>query len=50
MDGETAGEGLVYGESVHIGGLRVASLLVDIPTHVEVEGVAAFFRLLTHVL
>jgi len=49
MDGETAGEGVVYGESVHIGGVPVASLLVDIPAHVKVEGVAAFFSLLTHV-
>lgn len=50
VDGETAGEGVVYGESVHKGGLCVASLLVDIPTHVEVEGVAACSSLLTHVL
>lgn len=49
MDGEAAGEGVVYGESIDIGGLQVASPLVNIPTHVEVERVAAFLLLLTHV-
>lgn len=49
MDGKTAGEGVVYGESIHVGGLQVASFLVNIPTHVKVDGVAAFSRLLTHV-
>ncbi len=50
VDGEAAGEGVVYGESVHIGGLPVASPLVHIPAHVEVEGVAASLALLAHVL
>lgn len=49
VDGETAGEGVVYGESIHIGGLPVASPLVHIPTHVEVEGVTAMLGLLAHV-
>lgn len=31
VDGEAAGEGVVYGESVYIGGLPVASPLVHIP-------------------
>lgn len=50
MDGEAAGKGVVNGKSVHIGGLPVAPLLVNIPTHVEVEGVATFLTLLAHVL
>lgn len=50
MDGEAAGKGVVYGKSVHIGGLLVASPLVHIPAHVEMEGISAFFTLLTHIL
>lgn len=38
------------GKSIHIGGLRVASPLVDITTQVKVERVTAFLSLLTHVL
>lgn len=50
MDGEAAGKGVVYWESIHIGGLPVASPLVNIPTHVEVKGVATVLALLAHVL
>ncbi|TNN50012.1 hypothetical protein EYF80_039820 [Liparis tanakae] len=50
VDGEAAGEGVVYGEPVHVGGLPVVSPLVHIPAHVEVEGVVASLRLLAHVL
>lgn len=50
VDGEAAGEGVVYWQSIHIGGLPVASPLVNVPTHVEVDGVAAILTLLAHVL
>ena len=50
MDGDAAGEGVMYGESVDVGGLPVAPPLVHIPAHVEVERVAAFLALLAHVL
>lgn len=50
VDGEAAGEGVVYGEPVHVGGLPVASSLVNISAHVEMEWVAAFLALLSHVL
>ena len=50
VDGEAAREGVVYGEPVHIGGLPVASLLIHVAAHVEVEGVAAVLALLAHVL
>lgn len=50
MDRETPGERVVYGEPVHMGGIPVASLLVNITAHVEVERVAALLSLLTHVL
>lgn len=50
MDGEAAREGVVYGEAVHIGGLPVASLLVHVATHVEVDRVATPLALLAHVL
>lgn len=49
VDGETAGEGVVDGKSVHIGGLRVAAPPVNIAAHVEVEGVATRLALLAHV-
>lgn len=50
VDCKTAREGVVYGQPVHIGGFLVASLLVNIPTHVKVQRVAALLSLLTHVL
>lgn len=49
MDGEAAGKWMVYGESIHIGGLPVASTLVNIPAHVEMQGVATDLTLLAHV-
>lgn len=49
MDGEAARERVVYGESIYIGGLPVATPLVHIPTHVEVEGVVSYLALLAHV-
>ncbi len=50
VDGEAAGEGVMYGKSVHVSWLLVASPLIHIPAHVEVEWVVAFLTLLTHVL
>lgn len=50
MDGEAAGKRVVYRESIHVGRFPVASFLVNIPTHVEVDGVAAILILLAHVL
>lgn len=50
MDGEAAGEGVVNGNSVHIGGLGVAAPLVNVPAHVEVKRVATRLALLAHVL
>lgn len=49
MDGEAAGKWMVYSESIHIGGLPVAATLVNIPTHVEMQGVASDLTLLAHV-
>lgn len=50
MDGKTTREGVVDGESINVRRLPVASSLVNVPTHVEVEGVATRFSLLAHVL
>lgn len=50
MNGDAAGKGVVYGQSVYIGGLPVASPLIHIPAHVEMKRVAATFSLLTHIL
>lgn len=50
VDGDAAGEGVVNGEPVHVGGLRVATPLVDVPAHVEVKGVATRLALLAQVL
>lgn len=38
------------GEPIHISGLPVASPLVNIPAHVEMDGIAAGLTLLAHVL
>ena len=50
VNGEAAGEGVMYGESVHTSGLPVASPLVHVAAHVEVKGIAACLALLAHVL
>lgn len=49
VDGEAAGEGVVNGKSVHIGGLQVAAPPVNVAAHVEVERVASRLALLAHV-
>lgn len=40
----------MYGQPIYIGGLLVATLLVDIPTHVKMHWVGSPHCLLTHVL
>lgn len=50
MNGEATGEGVMDGEPIYISGLPVASPLVNIPTHVEMDGIAADLALLAHVL
>lgn len=50
MNGEATGKGVMDGEPIHISGLPVASPLVNIPAHVEMDGIAAGLALLAHVL
>lgn len=50
MDGDTAGEGVVDGHGVHVGGGRVAAALVHVSAAVEVQRVTALLLLLAHVL
>lgn len=50
VNGEATGKGVMDGEPIHISGLPVASPLINIPAHVEMDGIAAGLALLTHVL
>ena len=50
VDGHAAGEGVMDGQGVHVGGGRVASSLVHVSAAVEVQRVAALLLLLAHVL
>lgn len=50
VNGDATGKGVMDREPIHISGLPVTSPLVNIPAHVEMDGIAAFLTLLAHVL